>query len=98
VARSSDKQCVNPWFSEDPNFPNVLSGLDRQRKLFVESARTSVENDLSQFHGVSSIEFQFLVERKDSTVKDFIQRVINDDEASQSEKEYVRKIESYVQK
>lgn len=83
---------IKSIFNNEPDYEDAIIKLKEKQELFIEYVRGRVQDDYAEYNAVSGMEFEFLVERKDSIIVPLLNKLIANSKAPQDEIEYARSI------
>ena len=79
-------------FYEKEDLEDVIKNIELNRKRFIDTIRNQVYLDFKKYHGISGMSFDFMLNRNDSIVEPLLYKLLEDQDAPQSEKEYAKSI------
>jgi len=79
---------IKTIFKNEKSLSVVIDSIEHIRNEFIIYSRQKVISDLYKYHGISGMDFSFLLHRNDSVVLKISDYVMNNDSVSETEKEY----------
>lgn len=83
---------VSSIFEDEPDLSIALDSIRVKRDRIVEFSRERVLKDYEKYNGISGMDFEFLIDRRDSLVHPMIKQLMNNDNAPDEEKKYAARV------